>query len=201
MALSRTQAATKRGFDVLGAALGLMLTWWLILFAWLAATIDTRQNGFFTQSRIGRDGRLFRVIKIRTMRNVPGVDTTVTTGADPRITKLGRFLRKAKIDELPQLINVLRGDMSFVGPRPDVPGFADRLTGEDRAILSIRPGITGPATLKYRDEEAILAGQTDPEAYNRDVIFPDKVRVNREYIENWSLSADIRYIWQTIAGR
>lgn len=201
MALSRTQAVTKRGFDILLAFLGLILTWWLILLAWLAASFDTRQNGIFTQLRIGRNGELFRVIKIRTMRNVAGVDTTVTTGADPRITHLGRILRKAKIDELPQLINVLRGDMSFVGPRPDVPGFADRLTGEDRVILSMRPGITGPATLKYRDEEAILAGQTDPEAYNRDVIFPDKVRINREYTENWSLSDDIRYIWRTIAGR
>ncbi|BAZ94543.1 sugar transferase [Thiohalobacter thiocyanaticus] len=201
MALSRSQAMIKRGFDILGASLGLVFAWWLVVFAWLAATIDTRQNGFFTQSRIGRNGRLFRVIKIRTMRNVPGVDTTVTARGDPRITHLGRLLRKAKIDELPQLINVLRGDMSFVGPRPDVPGFADRLTGEDRIILSIRPGITGPATLKYRDEEAILAEHTDPDAYNRDVIFPDKVRLNREYIENWSLSGDIRYIWQTIAGR
>lgn len=201
MGLSRTQAATKRGFDVLGASLGLLLTWWLVVFAWLVATIDTRQNGFFTQYRIGRYGRLFRVIKIRTMRNVSGVDTTVTARGDPRITPLGRLLRKAKIDELPQLINVLRGDMSFVGPRPDVPGYADRLTGEDRVILSIRPGITGPATLKYRDEEVILAGHADPEAYNRDVIFPDKVRLNREYIENWNLPADIRYIWQTIAGR
>lgn len=201
IALSRAQVATKRGFDVLGASLGLMLTWWLILFAWIAATIDTRQNGFFTQLRVGKNGILFTVFKIRTMRNVPDVDTTVTTGDDPRITRLGRFLRKAKIDELPQLINVLRGDMSFVGPRPDVPGFADRLMGEDRVILSIRPGITGPATLKYRDEENILAGQKDSETYNRDVIFPDKVRINREYIENWSLSGDIRYIWLTMAGR
>ncbi|TDY02694.1 sugar transferase [Thiohalophilus thiocyanatoxydans] len=200
MALSTRQAATKRAFDLLGASCGLVLTFWLIVPAWIAATIDTRQNGFFTQQRVGRNGRLFNVIKIRTMRNVAGVETTVTTGADPRITRVGRILRKTKIDELPQLINVLLGDMSFVGPRPDVPGFADRLADEDKVVLSIRPGITGPATLKYRDEETLLARQTDPEAYNREVIFPDKVRINREYIENWSLAGDIRYIWQTLTG-
>ncbi|MDY6981052.1 MAG: sugar transferase [Pseudomonadota bacterium] len=200
MALSMLQAATKRSFDALVASFGLVLTFWLIGLAWVTATIDTRQNGFFTQQRVGLNGRLFNVIKIRTMRNVAGVNTTVTTLDDARITRLGRFLRNTKIDELPQLINVLRGDMSFVGPRPDVPGFADTLAGEDKVVLSIRPGITGPATLKYRDEEAILASQSDPEAYNRNVIFPDKVRINREYIENWSLTGDIRYIWQTIAG-
>lgn len=198
--LSPAQATRKRGFDLLLAFIGLLLGFWLIALGWLVATIDTRQNGFFTQQRVGRNGRLFHVIKIRTMRNVTGVDTTVTTGADPRITRVGRILRKTKIDELPQLINVLLGDMSFVGPRPDVPGFADKLADEDKVVLSIRPGITGPATLKYRDEETLLARQADPEAYNREVIFPDKVRINREYIENWSLAGDIRYIWQTIAG-
>ncbi|MGM0760450.1 MAG: sugar transferase, partial [Thermodesulfobacteriota bacterium] len=103
-----------------------------------------------------------------------------------------------KIDALPQLINALKGDMSFVGPRPDVPGYADLLEGEDRVILSVRPGITGPATLHYRDEEALLAEQDDPEAYNRDVIWPDKVRLNREYVENWSFRKDLQYIWQTV---
>lgn len=201
MGLSLKQAAAKRAFDLTGALLGLALTWWVILLAWVAATIDTRQNGFFTQLRVGRQGRLFNMIKIRTMRHIEGMDTTVTTGNDPRITPLGRFLRRTKIDELPQLVNVLRGDMSFVGPRPDVPGFADKLTGEDRLVLAIRPGITGPATLKYRDEETILANQEDPETYNRDVLFPDKVRINREYVENWCLLDDIRYLWRTIAGR
>lgn len=198
--LSPAQAMLKRGFDLLLAFVGLLPGFWLITLGWLVATIDTRQNGFFIQQRVGRNGRLFNVIKIRTMRNVAGVETTVTTGADPRITRVGRILRKTKIDELPQLVNVLKGDMSFVGPRPDVPGFADRLADEDKVVLSIRPGITGPATLKYRDEETTLARQADPEAYNRYVIFPDKVRINREYIENWSLAGDIRYLWQTIAG-
>ena len=198
--LSPLQAALKRGFDFLGAAFGLALTIWIILPAWVLASIDTRRNGFFTQERVGKDGRIFRVIKIRTMRQVPGMNTTVTTGKDQRITTLGRFWRKSKIDELPQLINVLKGDMSFVGPRPDVPGYADRLQGDDRVVLSVRPGITGPATLKYRDEEVILADQDDPERYNNEVLWPDKVRLNREYVENWSFLGDVRYIWKTVVG-
>lgn len=134
------------------------------------------------------------------MRNVPSINTTVTALNDPRITPLGHFLRKTKIDELPQLINVFLGHMSFVGPRPDVAGFADKLTGEDRIILWVRPGITGPATLKYRKEEEFLAGQDDPERYNDEVIFPDKVRLNREYVANYSFWKDIKYIYQTIFG-
>ncbi|MFB4202409.1 sugar transferase [Arhodomonas sp. KWT2] len=180
------------------AGFGLLFTGWLIVLAWLAATVDTRANGFFTQDRVGRHGRVFRVVKIRTMRPSRTVDTTVTTRDDPRITSLGRSLRRTKIDELPQLWNVLLGHMSFVGPRPDVPGYADVLKGADRVILSVRPGITGPATLKYRDEEMLLAAQEDPEAYNREVIYPDKVRLNREYVENWSFRSDLRYIWWTV---
>ncbi|WP_029681355.1 sugar transferase [Thioalkalivibrio sp. ALR17-21] len=196
--LSRSEATLKRGFDLLGAAAGLLLTFWLIALAWVLATIDTRQNGFFVQERVGRHGRVFRVVKIRTMRPSRAHTTTVTTGHDPRITPLGRFFRRAKIDELPQLFNVLMGQMSFVGPRPDVPGFADALEGEDRLILSVRPGITGPATLKYRDEESLLDSVEDPEAYNREVIFPDKVRINREYVQQWSLGKDLGYIWRTV---
>ncbi|WP_299315579.1 sugar transferase, partial [uncultured Halomonas sp.] len=150
--------------------------------------------------RVGQHGRRFRVVKIRTMRPSAEVTTTVTTGRDPRITSIGRFLRRTKIDELPQLFNVLLGQMSFVGPRPDVPGFADRLEGEERAMLSLKPGITGPATLAYRHEEVLLTEQDDPERYNREVIWPDKVRLNLEYIRRWSLLGDIRYIWQTVVG-
>ena len=127
-----------------------------------------------------------------------GIDTSVTTGADPRITCSGRFFRRTKIDELPQLINVLMGEMSFVGPRPDVPGFADSLQGDDRLILSVRPGITGPATLHFRDEEVLLAQQSDPERFNREVIYPEKVRLNRQYVENYRFIDDLKFIWQTI---
>lgn len=195
--LSSAQAALKRGFDLLVALLGLGLTFWIILPAWIIASLDTRKNGFFTQPRVGRNGRIFRVIKLRTMREVPGMHSTVTTGRDQRITTWGYFWRKSKIDELPQLINVLKGDMSFVGPRPDVPGYADRLKGEDRIMLSVRPGITGPATLKYRKEEDLLAKQEDPQRYNDKVIWPDKVRLNREYVQNWSFLRDLVYIWKT----
>ncbi len=124
----------------------------------------------------------------------------VTTSNDRRITKSGAFFRRTKIDELPQLFNVLIGDMSFVGPRPDVPGYADRLEGEARAILELRPGITGPASLKYKNEEEILAQQKDPKMYNDTVIWPDKVAINLEYIQNWSFKKDMEYIFQTIKG-
>ena len=190
----------KRGFDFFVSSIGLILTGWIIVLAYIAASIDTRKSGFFTQTRIGKNGKFFMVIKIHTMRYVPSINTTVTTTHDPRITPLGRFFRKAKIDELPQLINVFFGHMSFVGPRPDVPGFADKLSGDDRVILSVRPGITSPATLKYKNEEVILAAQDDPEKYNREIIFPDKVRLNREYVENYSFVKDIKYIFQTIFG-
>ncbi len=190
----------KRSFDFVISTIGLILTGWIVILAFIAASIDTRKSGFFIQTRIGKNGRPFTVVKIRTMRYIPFIDTTVTTTHDPRITPLGRFFRKTKIDELPQLINVFLGHMSFVGPRPDVPDFADKLSGDDRIILSIRPGITGPATLKYKNEEEILARQVAPEKYNREVIFPDKVRLNREYVENYSFWKDIKYIFQTIIG-
>ena len=196
--LSIGQAAIKRSFDFTVALFGLLVTWWLVLVAWIAASIDTRSNGFFIQRRVGRNGKTFRVIKIKTMRPVAEFDTTVTRRGDPRITPLGAFFRRTKIDELPQLWNVLLGQMSFVGPRPDVPGFADTLLGEERAMLSIRPGITGPATLKYRNEEELLVAQDDPEAYNRDVIWPDKVQINLEYIREWSLWNDCCYIFRTV---
>lgn len=194
-------ALVKRVFDLALAVVLLVLTSWLIALAVVAATLDTRRFGLFAQRRIGRDGNPFTLYKVRTMRDVEGVATVVTTTDDLRITPLGRLLRRTKIDELPQLINVVKGDMSFVGPRPDVPGFADLLEGDDRVILSVRPGITGPATLKYRNEEAMLSEVDDPESYNRDVIFPDKVAINRRYIENYSLAGDIRYILETVRGR
>ena len=134
------------------------------------------------------------------MKIVKGVETTVTSSNDARITTTGAFFRKTKIDELPQLWNVLVGEMSFVGPRPDVPGYADRLQGEDRIVLSIRPGITGPAQLAYKNEEEILANQDDAVKYNDEIIWPDKVRINREYIEDYSLVKDFYYIWKTIVG-
>lgn len=198
--MSVWQAVWKRTFDIALSLVLLAATTWLILLGWLAATIDTRLSGFFVQERIGRGGVRFRVVKLRTMRPVPGITTTVSTSADPRITKVGAFLRRSKIDELPQLLNVLIGDMSFVGPRPDVPGFADALQGEDRVILDVRPGITGPATLRFRHEERLLASQPDPDRYNREVIWPEKVRLNRQYVEEYRLATDLWCIWATAFG-
>lgn len=188
----------KRLFDFVGALLAILLLFWLIFFCWLVASIDTRSNGFFMQTRIGRYGKHFKVLKIKTMNDCASHTTTITKADDPRITKCGAFFRKTKLDELPQLWNVLVGDMSFVGPRPDVPGYADQLTEDVRAVLlSIRPGITGPASLKYWNEEEVLSFQEDPERYNDDVIYPDKVKINLNYISNWKFSDDIRYILQT----
>lgn len=196
-ALSSKQACVKRTFDFVLALILLVLFGWLILLAWLATSLADRGNGLFRQTRIGRGGKPFTIYKIKTMRPVAGISTTVTTGQDRRITWLGRWLRRTKVDELPQLFNVLAGSMSFVGPRPDVAGFADLLEGEDRMILDLRPGITGPATLAFRDEEEQLAGQADPEAYNRTHIWPAKVRINKDYIVHYRFRHDMLCILAT----
>ena len=198
--LTRTERIAKRLFDIAFSVVGIVVTLPVILVAWIVASLETRSNGLFVQKRIGQYGKPFYVWKIKTMKPVSGMDSTVTTSQDCRITKSGAFFRKTKIDELPQLFNVLFGQMSFVGPRPDVPGFADLLEGEDRIILSLRPGITGPATLKYKHEEILLSKVQDPERYNREVIWPDKVKINKAYIRNWSLSKDVGYLIKTVLG-
>ncbi|MDP1621535.1 MAG: sugar transferase [Bacteroidales bacterium] len=184
-------------FDRLVALIALALL--VPVFTLIAAGIKITSKGpvFFRQKRVGKDGKLFTIIKFRTMAANDGINT-VTASNDNRITKFGAFLRKWKFDELPELINVLTGEMSFVGPRPDVPGYADQLKGHDRKILSLRPGITGPASLKYYNEEEILAGVENPKEYNDRVIFPDKVRINLKYMERISLMEDLRIIVNTI---
>ena len=198
--MSKADILFKRAFDIVASLAGLLLFAPVILLCWLVAAIDTRSNGFFIQRRIGRHGRVIHVCKIKTMYPGDGKRSPIASRNTSSISRSGRFLRKYKLDELPQLFNVLIGSMSFVGPRPDVPGYADRLQGEDRIILSLRPGITGPASIKYRDEESILAAVDDPEAYNDRIIWPDKVRINREYFNNYSLLRDLRYIFNTILG-
>lgn len=188
----------KRAFDLIFSLIGLLLTCMVIFLAFLIATIETQSNGFFLQKRVGRGGIFFSVVKIKTMKQVDGVKINITTSNDVRITKSGKFFRYTKIDELPTLWNVLKGDMSFVGPRPDIPGYVNKLTGNDRRILDLRPGITGPATLKYANEEKILSTVDDPVKYNDEVIFPDKVKMNLEYLDNWSFWLDIKIIFQTI---
>jgi lipopolysaccharide/colanic/teichoic acid biosynthesis glycosyltransferase len=190
----------KRSFDLIVSLIGLVLLLPVIIVAWLVAAIETGENGFFIQERVGRNGDLFNVYKIKTMKKVEGIDTTITQANDARITKSGEVFRKAKIDELPQLWNVLIGKMSFVGPRPDVSGYADKLEGDDRIVLTIRPGITGPASMKYKDEDELLSKQADPKEYNDKVIWPDKVKINKEYIRNWSFGKDTAYIIKTVVG-
>jgi lipopolysaccharide/colanic/teichoic acid biosynthesis glycosyltransferase len=192
----------KRLFDFLISLAGLIIISPVLIVLALLVRAASRGPVFYQQERVGLEGRIFMLLKFRTMViNADTLGSSVTVKDDPRITPVGRFLRKFKLDELPQLINVLKGDMSFVGPRPDVQGFADKLRGEDRIILNVRPGITGPATLKYRNEEELLAKQANPDKYNAEVIYPDKVRLNREYVKNYSFWKDIGYIIETIFSR
>jgi len=198
--LTRQQKIIKRLFDVSLATAGLLATGWLIVLTVFLARFETGHSGLFRQCRIGRDGHLFRIYKIRTMHEIPSVTSHVTTATDPRITRLGRYLRKTKIDELPQLLNVLRGDMSFVGPRPDMSEMLAQLRQKAPEVLSVRPGITGPASLKYRHEEQMLASSDDPEWINDNLLFPDKMRINVAYVRNSRLWGDLQYLWQTVAG-
>lgn len=185
-------------FDRIVAFFGLLLLWPLLLF--VALLIRATMPGgpvLFVQQRVGKDGQLFRCHKFRTMRT-PNDDAADSDAS--RITPLGTLLRRYKIDELPQLWDVLTAKMSFVGPRPDVPGYADKLQGDDRKLLTLRPGITGPASLKYRNEEEILANMTNPLEYNDTVIWPDKVRLNLYYLKHYSFLTDLKIIFATVLG-
>lgn len=197
--LTPRQRRVKRAFDLTLTVPGLIVLSPVLVVAVVAATVSTRRFGIFTQERIGEYGETFKVIKLRTMRDCAVTTTTVTTSRDPRITPLGAKLRATKLDELPNLVNVVIGHMSLVGPRPDVPGWADRLHGEDRVILTVKPGITGPASLAFRNEERLLAGVSDPEVHNRIAIWPEKVRINAAYVHNWSFRADVKYLAETVA--
>jgi lipopolysaccharide/colanic/teichoic acid biosynthesis glycosyltransferase len=152
----------------------------------------------FRQQRVGRQGTLFTIYKFRTMTNRPVAGSSITVAGDARVTAIGAWLRRFKLDELPQLWNVLKGDMSFVGPRPDVPGYLDKLQGNEARVRELRPGITGPASLAFRNEEALLAQAADPVAFNDRVLFPEKVRLNLEYLDAISLVSDIGYILKTL---
>lgn len=214
-------------FDRVAALCGLLLIWWV--YPLVAILIKIKMPGgpaFFCQKRVGRGGKLFTCHKFRTM-TVKHSGSTVSVAGDSRITPFGAKLRHYKIDELPGLWDVLIGNMSFVGPRPDVPGYADKLEGDDRKVLKLRPGITGPATLKYRLEDEMIAGfvadikagrevvlgvaslpenvseMADQELavwYNDNVIYPDKVRLNKYYYEHYSFVKDIEMIFATVLG-
>lgn len=189
---------TKRIFDVTVTIVMLVVAIPVMLVVAVMIAVAMPDGAIlFRQERIGQYGKTFRIVKFRTMRaNSDG--SSVTVMGDGRVTRLGRFLRRYKLDELPELWNVLKGDMSLVGPRPDVPGYADKLEGEERLILQLKPGLTGTATLKYRNEEELLAKQNDPIRYNDEVIWRDKVRINLQYYYNHSLMGDVRILFDTI---
>ena len=185
-------------FDRLMAFVGLLLLWPALLVVGILIKIKMpRGSIIFKQKRVGLNGKLFTMYKFRTMIVGHG-GSSVSVAGESRITPLGRILRKYKLDELPELWNVFIGDMSFVGPRPDIPGYADALVGRDCDILKLRPGITGPASLKYANEEEILAQVENPKEYNDTVIFPDKVRINLDYYRNHSFVGDLKLILATI---
>ena len=188
-------------FDRVVSLLGLLVLWPVLLI--IAVLIRVKMPGdpvMFSQKRVGRHARLFRIYKFRTMV-VDHDGSSVSVRGESRITPIGATLRRYKLDELPELWNVLKGDMSFVGPRPDVPGYADKLEGDSRRMLELRPGITGPATLKYRNEEELLASVENPLEYNDHVIFPDKVRINLYYLDHYSFWKDLQMILCTLTGK
>jgi len=179
---------TKRLFDLFFSILGLVFSFPLLALFYILATLDTRQNGLFSQQRIGQFGKPFTIYKLRTFGR---------SSVRP-VSKFGAFLRNSKIDELPQLFNVFLGQMSFVGPRPDISGYYDTLEGEDRKILELKPGLTSLASIKYANEDDILSKQNNPLEYNDTIIFPDKVKMNLEYYYTNTIYGDIKIIWNTL---
>ena len=188
-------------FDRIVSFIGLLCLWPVLIV--VAILIKIKMPGgpaLFTQKRVGRHGKLFTMHKFRSM-TVSHSGSSVSVAGEARITPLGAILRRYKLDELPELWDVLIGNMSFVGPRPDVPGYADQLKGDDRRVLELRPGITGPASLKYRDEEELLAKVDNPIEYNDTVIYPDKVRINLYYLDHYSFAKDFQMILCTVLGK
>ncbi len=176
---------SKRIFDIFFSFFGLLFLLPILLLIVVIASIDTSSFGIFFQTRIGQYGTKFTIYKIKTFKN-------------KKPTPFGTFIRRKKIDELPQLINILIGDMSFVGPRPDIEGFYDALDENSKQLLQLKPGLTCQASIKYSNEDEILALQNDPETYNKTVIFPDKIKMNLDYFQKRSLLLDLKIIWRTI---
>jgi lipopolysaccharide/colanic/teichoic acid biosynthesis glycosyltransferase len=191
--------SSKRAFDAVVAALALAVLSPLFALVAVAVKLDSRGPVFFRQERVGRGGRPFRMLKFRTMvADRARLGPNVSADRDPRVTRVGALLRRSFVDEAPQLINVLKGDMSLVGPRPETPEYALLLTPEERLVLSVRPGMAGPSTLAYsRDEPAILARQDDPDGYYRNHLLHDRVAADLEYLERPTLAGDIRILWLT----
>jgi len=177
----------KRVFDIIFSIIAVVIFLPIVSISWIILLFDTKSNGFFIQKRVGQFGRLFFIYKLKTMHHETG-----------NVSRIGYFLRKYKLDELPQFINVLKGDMSIVGPRPDIEGYSDKLKGENRKILELKPGLTSAASIKYYNEEEILAQKENALHYNDTVIFPDKVKMNLNYYYNQNVLLDIKIIIKTI---
>lgn len=177
---------SKRLFDIFFSLIALVFLGWMILLGYIVTSVDTRSNGLFVQERVGQYGKVFKIFKLKTFHPLT-----------QKISPIGNFLRKYKLDELPQLLNVLIGNMSLVGPRPDVPGYYDLLQGEDRKILELKPGITSLASIKYANEEQLLAAQIEPLKYNDEVLFPDKIKMNLDYYYHRSVWLDLKIIFKT----
>lgn len=193
--LTKKQQLLKRFFDVVMSILLLPFLLAPLIILIIIATLRTKQSGVFIQKRIGKEGKPFSFYKIRSLK---GSNHQDINDIAMRQTNFGKWLRSTKLDELPQLFNVINGTMSWVGPRPDIPGYADQLKGEDQIILSVKPGITGPATIKYKNEDLLLLQQNEPLIYNDTVIWPDKVAINKLYVKHWRLINDIRYLWKSV---
>lgn len=189
----------KRIFDIVTSGLGLIVLSPLFLFLAFWIKYDSRGPVFYRQVRVGRNNKDFRLYKFRSMRSGADRQGLITIGGrDPRVTRAGYYIRKYKLDELPQLINVFVGDMSIVGPRPEVRRYVDLYTPEQMQVLTVRPGITDMASIRYRNENELLEQAEDPEKYYREVVMPDKLKINREYIERASFWFDIRLIFCTL---
>ena len=185
-------------FDLFFSIFGLIIFTPIFLLVSILIKLDSKGPVLFFQNRVGQDANIFQIIKFRTMNINQNSNLNISISGDKRITSIGKLLRKYKIDELPELINILRGEMSFVGPRPDVPGYADKLLGDDRKILKLKPGITSLASLKYSNEEQLLSMQKNPKYFNDNIIFPDKVRMNLKYYKNNNIWLDIKIIFATV---
>jgi lipopolysaccharide/colanic/teichoic acid biosynthesis glycosyltransferase len=194
---SWTQRAPKRALDVLASTVALVMLSMPLLLIGLLIKMDSKGPALFKQPRLGRGGRLFHIWKLRTM--VDGArGSLVTADGDRRVTRVGRFLRRTKLDELPQLVNVWLGDMSLVGPRPEVPRYLPCYSELDRIVLEVRPGITDPASIWFRDEERVLGRFTDPERAYKEVILPLKLELGREYVRGQSFTGDLGIIMKTL---
>lgn len=189
----------KRLFDLFAASLGLLLLWPFFLLIAILIRLDSPGPAFFRQGRVGRDARRFVLFKFRSMvRDAESLGPSLTAAGDARLTRIGRILRDAKLDEFPQLWNVLLGQMSLVGPRPELPQYVLQYTTAQRRVLSLRPGITDPASLLYRNESALLAAQPNPERFYREIILPHKLALNLDYLGRITFSRDLFLIFRTL---